>query len=543
MDKPLITITYDDGRVNNYDVALPLHNKYKVPASFAIIAGRTISPNYWNRHMQPWQVCQAVGKGIEISSHGYYHTTKFTELDAKKLDFELSQSKKVLSGFTDEEVDSLCIPYSASNEKVIDEAKKYYKIIRVHGKKLNDISSEDPLVYSFGLRNDTDFKDIKMWIDKAITEKKWLVLMLHGVVNQSVATGKYDITAELLEKILLYVSKSENIKYVSFKDVIECRSKLKKNNESIKLVNIDSPGSYVLYESEGAMITYHKNKLLSEKAKKIVISFGGLPSKKTKTGFGTSFILNQGYDHIFVAQAPRSQYQLLSLQKFFDVVSPYTKGKDIYTYGSSLGGYAALYYGGIVNAKIISAAPKNSAHKSMRKKSFNHIEFLHAELDDNPTSKFKPIILFDPHRKEESDYIQNIVLKAYPHAKLIKLPYAGHTVLHTMKESAVLSSFIRSYVEDGILTEINLIEEESYIWNAELGREFLGKGDLKNARERFLKSIGLQVNTEAAKGLISLYFRTNELDKMNEVVSLYKNEFGDLQKIPQSLLKKVGLSD
>lgn len=543
MNKALVTITYDDGRVNNYDIAFPLHKKHGVPATFAIIAGRTMGAKYWKRHMQPWQVVEVYNNGVEISSHSYYHNEKLTIINDEKLNYELLESKRALAGFCNgNEVKTICIPYSASDKRVIEEAKKHYKLIRVHGKKFNEIYTDDPVVYSYGLKNDTSYETVKSWIDSAIEKKKWLVLMLHGVVDSIQVAGKYDITKKMLNEILGYIKSKENkIRCLSFNDVLELRENAKKESDGVFPVDINDPGSYVLSEADGYMITYHRNSIDSEKRNKIVISFGGLPSKKTKTGFGTNFILKQGYDHIFVAQAPRSQYQHLSLEDFFKVVKPYVSEKDVYTYGSSLGGYAAIYYGGIIDAKVISAAPKNSAHESMRKKSFSHVEFLHSEYKDNPKSSYCPVVLYDPYREEESKFIQNHVLKAYPNAKLIKLPFAGHTVLHTMKESGVLTNFIKSYVENGILESFCLEEEHSYIWNAEVGRNYFLNKDFDSALPYYKKSFSIKINAEAAKGLLNIYHRWGAHQHLYEIANTYRAEVGSMKGIPKSLLEKIGL--
>ncbi|EKO3597160.1 polysaccharide deacetylase family protein [Vibrio metschnikovii] len=540
MREALLTITYDDGRINNFEVALPIHVEYDIPATFAIIAGRAISPKYWNRHMQPWQVCRAYNSGIEISSHGYYHKNKFIDLNDTQLTKELEDSKNILNGFCgNDEINSICIPFSSTNQRVITEASKYYKIIRIHGKQLNDVCSDSSVVYSYGLKNNTRFDDVKSWIDEAIENKKWLVLMLHGVVDHDSAEGKYDITKNLLSRILYYIkSRQDEIKCISFNEAL----KIKEKNKNItSLLDISEPGSYVLSEQDGYMITYHRNKFEANNRNKVVISFGGLPSRKTKTGFGTKFLLKMGYDHIFVAQEAGSQYQKLSLEQFNKVVSPYLIGKDVYTYGSSLGAYAALYYGGVINAKIIASAPKNSAHPSMRKKRFNNVDFLHNEYVDNPKSLYEPVVLYDPFRSEETKFIHNYVLKAYPKANLVEFPYAGHTVLNTMKESGVLSKFITSYIDQDIIEDVELKSEDCYIWNAEKGRVFYMYGEIDKAGYYFKRSLDIQINSEAVKGMLNIYHDKNKTDEIIKLANVYKEKFDGFNGLPSSLLNKIGL--
>ncbi len=93
-----ITFSYDDGLKNNYHLALPLHDKYDIPASLAIIANRAVNPEFWDKYMSPREIVDADARGHEIVSHGVYHHTKYTELTHEELEDELSHSKKILSG-------------------------------------------------------------------------------------------------------------------------------------------------------------------------------------------------------------------------------------------------------------------------------------------------------------------------------------------------------------------------------------------------------------------------------------------------------------
>ncbi|HCH27812.1 MULTISPECIES: polysaccharide deacetylase family protein [Psychrobacter] len=533
-DQALITFSYDDGRRNNFDIALPLHEKYGVNPSFAIIAGRTIDPEWWHRHMTPWEVSNAHERGAEIVSHGLNHKLKFTDLNSQELDLELNYSKDILKGLTSREqenIETICIPFSASNTEVLEKAYNSYQLVRIHGKKLNPIRSTKSLIYSFGLNNKHTFEDIKSLIDNAIVEKKWLVLMLHGVVEGDEAHGTYDITENLLNMILKYVREKseETILPVTFKEVLQIREDNKKTE--FYTPDIYKEGIYPIAESEGFLITYHKNKGNSNK---VVLSFGGLPSKKTQTGFGSSFIMSLGYDHIFVAQEALSQYQKLSLSDFVAAVKPYIKDKEAYTYGSSLGAYAAIYYGSAIDAHIIASAPKNSAHPSMRKNKFENVVFNHDELVNIPKSDKPPLILFDPYRDEERKYIENYVLPAYPKSKLIKLPFAGHTVLNTLKESGLLKNFVTTYIEKGICLPLKINEEESYIWNGEKGRYFLRHSMYEEAILHFKKSLEIKMNVEAVNGLASTYCKSENKDQAVALIEDYFDKTGSLKGISPS---------
>lgn len=482
-----ITFSYDDGLKNNYHVALPLHEQYGIPASLAIIAHRAVNPEFWDRYMNPQEIVDADARGHEIVSHGVYHKDKFTELSDKDLDFELSHSKEILSGFVKGKVSAINIPFARYDDGVLEKASKHYEKIRLAGDKLNDKSGDTKLIFAHAINSKSSIERVKKLIDKAVSEDKWLVLMFHGVTESAEPKGMYSNTSDFLEQALSYAKeyvREGSLKPALFKDALEDEKK-----EAPKKINTQHESGEVLAEGEGYLITYHAAKTPSDK---LLISFGGLPSSKTWVGFGSDFAIKSGYHHIFAAQAPGSQYQELSLETFCNAVMPVCEGKDVYTYGSSLGGYCAIYYAGVINAQAIAAAPKNSAHPSLKHNLKKPIEFKHRELVDAPKSKKEPIIIFDPYQREESRFIDKLILPAYPDAKLVKVEFSGHLVLQVMSNHKVLKDFMHGVIDEGSVPAIVYDAEACYIWNYEKARVLYREGDFSGAAKYLENSILLK---------------------------------------------------
>jgi len=488
--------------------------------------------------MKPWEITDASRRGAEINSHGVMHQYKFTDLNSRELQYELLESKRILEGLVqNQQIDTLCLPFSASNNEVRLRALEHYSLVRGHGGQLNDPIGTASFITSHGLRNHTTFEDIKDKIDDAIRQKKWLVLMLHGVIEEDTATQKYDIGKPLLNNILGYVAElgPQLIKPVTFGEMRELRHEPSPPKQFYTPA-MDQSGTYTLANAPGYLITYHKN---AQQTDNVVISFGGLPSKKTSRGFGSVFLLKQGYDHIFVAQEEGSQYQELPLEDFVKAVGPYLEDKRVFTYGSSLGAYAALYYGGAINAKVIASAPKNSAHRFMRKKKYAHIQFKHKDLENVPRSETPPLILFDPFREEETDFIEKWVTPAYPDAYLMRFPYAGHTVLNTMQQSGKLKQFIKEYIEENRILDIELLQDNSYIWNAEKGRRLSKLGYATEAKSYYRRSLELQQNGEAAAGLARIHLKEQQPEKAQKVVDMHFEITGGHKSVPEALRKSI----
>ncbi|MEZ0224867.1 MAG: polysaccharide deacetylase family protein [Alphaproteobacteria bacterium] len=205
----LITLVYDDGFKNDFENALPLHLEFNMQAGFAIIAGRMLTPKHWDRYMEPWQVTEAAKQGVEICSHSYSHP-RLTEVDDATLDTELKKSQDILNetvGDNGNKVTTFCVPFSNSDDRVIAAAEKYYSTVRIKGRKFTPLHpKDDRVVYSFGLTKESTFDEVKDIIDKAVAEKAWVTIMLHGVVPKPIPDQReFDIDTGLLKQILGYI--------------------------------------------------------------------------------------------------------------------------------------------------------------------------------------------------------------------------------------------------------------------------------------------------------------------------------------------------
>lgn len=521
MGQAAIVLTYDDGRTNNYTVALPLHEKFRVPATFAIIAGRTLDPQWWYRHMTPWQVIDAQSRGVEISSHGYEHKIPLTDLSDEDLQRELRDSKVALEGVVGRGVETFCLPFSKYDDRVLAETLSIYRCIRVAGNKYNVFdrakSKRGAKILSFSVRQDTTIDRVKEILQIGIENRSAIVLMFHGIEDGDVAKGKYNTTSETLHSILKVIVEAgeKNLLPLTLSELTSIAAGREDKVATVKSMPTKRkasgvpkhakvrPEGRVLVENEDYMMTFYP----SDTSEKLVISFGGLPSKLTKSGFGTRFIVDQGWSHVFVAQREGSQYQGLGLDDFHRFLAPVADGREVITYGSSLGGYCALYYAGCFDALAISSGPKNSVHPSMRKSRFEHVRFRHLDFDQIPVSSQQPVILYDPYRSEERLFIDNVVSLAYPEAVRVEFPFAGHTVLNTLKVNGVLKPFIRSIVDSGTVLRPALRTEKCEIWNAEVGRHLAQCRETERARVYLERSIAINPTKEATELMLRLLIK------------------------------------
>lgn len=210
---------------------------------------------------------------------------------------------------------------------------------------------------------------------------------------------------------------------------------------------------------ENHRITLH---LFNPNSDKILICFpprGG--GRMAKRGFGTLLCEKYAWNQIYVDKTRHSEFRHLSLSKFYDAVSPYLRGMDVISYGSSIGGYAALYFGGTINARILAASPRNSSHPILsgnldNTDNFNHIKY----LSEVPASSHSPYILYDTRQAKDHRMVENWVLPAYPTAKIIDIPNSGHRSLEKLKKSGTLSTMIKSFVEAKFIDRVDIEPKE-----------------------------------------------------------------------------------
>ncbi|MDM5230131.1 polysaccharide deacetylase family protein [Lysinibacillus pakistanensis] len=199
----LVTLSYDDGYRNWYDKALPLHSKYNMPGTFNIIGNKVYSDD--EVYMNPSQLWVAHDLGLEIASHTQNHPF-LTRKSEDEIHDEFAESINTIESLLGKGVVStVAIPYSDYNKEIREIAMQYFDGIRVLGRETNIMNDYDPYwLKSYAIINTTEFLDVKKWIDKAVAENSWVIIMLHGITEDRLE--EYETTPEILEQIMKYIN-------------------------------------------------------------------------------------------------------------------------------------------------------------------------------------------------------------------------------------------------------------------------------------------------------------------------------------------------
>jgi len=112
-------LTFDDGHVSNYDVALPILLEHQLKATFFIVAGSIGRSGVMN-----WKKIRALhSAGMEIGSHTLTHRPPSTLGDIE-LRFELRESRRILEDGLGAPVTSISSPTGFFNPRMRNIARE-----------------------------------------------------------------------------------------------------------------------------------------------------------------------------------------------------------------------------------------------------------------------------------------------------------------------------------------------------------------------------------------------------------------------------------
>lgn len=184
-------------------------------------------------------------------------------------------------------------------------------------------------------------------------------------------------------------------------------------------------------------------------ATKTFVVFNGAGSTKKTHPFGLYYLIENGFNVVACLQED-NQYQELSFEDVEKYVSPLVMEHDVYLYGSSLGGYCAIYYAGAVNGTAIAGAPRNSLHPILVDKNapdFNEKLFKHIRFDENKKSDKNIYVFIDPYVDRDVYFLNNVIRKELSNIKEFSCNHAGHEVFFHLRKTSQLKNIIKSITD------------------------------------------------------------------------------------------------
>lgn len=163
-DKPVI-LTFDDGYDDNYTELFPLLQKYNVKATVFVIGQDVVGIQH---KLTQEQIREMSDSGlVSIQSHSYTHGD-MSAMDEETLEYEITETKKVIARITGKAPYVLCYPSGDYSNLTIEVARKHHMFgLKMVGGLYNTSDDEPFEVSRYYIARSTGIYDFAAYISDA----------------------------------------------------------------------------------------------------------------------------------------------------------------------------------------------------------------------------------------------------------------------------------------------------------------------------------------------------------------------------------------
>jgi hypothetical protein len=242
----------------------------------------------------------------------------------------------------------------------------------------------------------------------------------------------------------------------------------------------------------------------------LVVTFDPIAYNWNRPPFGHEFLHKQALDVVAVRKKGENFYQPLSREAFAAAVRPVAaRYARVVSYGSSLGAYAALYFGRDEPWTVIASSPRNSTHPKFGNPHWqDQVRFRHERLGTAVTARCHAFVIFDPKDPMDRRYIEGEVLPQFPTAEVMRVPYSGHPSNQMLGDIGFIAPFIRALIanlprEQWPALERRALRHKSSSYLHVLGLAALEHGHLAWADSLVNRALELRPKSPAALGALA----------------------------------------
>ena len=177
--------------------------------------------------------------------------------------------------------------------------------------------------------------------------------------------------------------------------------------------------------------------------------YGDKPIDQLK-GFGQEAFAHKGFKEIHIIPRKNHWYQTTEMSEVMRLVKSKIKTHNNWTYGGSMGGYAAINFSENLNTNFIAFCPQFSVDKRVVPFEYRWVSD-RAQLDficDYIWQKINRsgFVFFDPYSPDQK---HAELIESHTNAALISCPFAGHNLLRYAQETHGLFNLVLHILQEG----------------------------------------------------------------------------------------------
>lgn len=202
----VVTMTFDDGNTSQYEIIVPILKAANQKAVFFINSGEVGGETYMT-----WeQVVELHTSGFEIGGHTLNHIELPTVSQSQmKKQVNNDYANFVAHGITPTNFAS---PFGAYDNTMLPIVAKIYNSHRAFANQgLNIWPYNKYLIYVRYVTNQTSLEQAKAWVDEAMAQDAWLILVFHEILPVVDPTDDYSWETTKFQSFIDYLN-AEGIK-------------------------------------------------------------------------------------------------------------------------------------------------------------------------------------------------------------------------------------------------------------------------------------------------------------------------------------------
>lgn len=178
-DRPIVSLTYDDFFNSMYDTVYPMFKENNFTGTMYLTTKDLGAPDT----MSPEKLQEMHAYGFEVGAHTVTHA-HLPFLTPDQVDYELTASKADIQAFAGITAKNFASPYGEYNDAIKDQIRSYYRSHRSVDVGYNTKDNFDLFnIKAMSTTNQTSPETVLGWVDDAIRDRGWLVIVYHDIVD------------------------------------------------------------------------------------------------------------------------------------------------------------------------------------------------------------------------------------------------------------------------------------------------------------------------------------------------------------------------